>query len=92
VDGVNRLPQIIGYDHQRHLFLTHSLLDYSQEVEKTSKMPDWFACRIEEFTRNLLENEFWRKPLIRNRKERNLGADLIFLALPTGLKPEDVPS
>jgi hypothetical protein len=88
VDGVDRLPQIIGYDHRRHMLLPHSLLEYSHHVEKTSKMPDWFESGMQEFTRNLLESQFRRKPLIRNHKERNLGADLIFMALPTGLKPE----
>jgi hypothetical protein len=58
-------------------------------------MPFWFVSNIEKFTGNLFEKQLLTKPLFRN-KERNLAADLIFMALPTGLRPQpkmvDVPS
>jgi hypothetical protein len=96
VEGIDRLPQIIGYDDSHHMLLPHSLLKYSQHVQDHSKMPFWFVSGIEEFTWNLFEKQLRTKPLFRNNKERNLAADLIFMALPTGLRPEpkmvNVPS
>jgi hypothetical protein len=87
VEGINRLPQIISYDERHHMLLPHSLLNYSQYVEEQSNMPFWFSG-IEEFARHLFEKQFRTKPLIRNKKERNLTADLIFMALLTGLRPQ----
>jgi hypothetical protein len=39
VDGIDQLPQIIGYDQKRHRLLLHSLLNYSQYIKTQSNMP-----------------------------------------------------
>jgi hypothetical protein len=39
VDGINQLPQVIGYDQRCHRLLPHSLFNYSQYVETHSNMP-----------------------------------------------------
>jgi hypothetical protein len=36
----------------------------------------------------LFEKQFRMKPLVRNKEERKLAADLNFMALPTGLRPQ----
>ena len=86
IKGIQRAPHVIGYDPKRHLLIESSLLEFSSFVETENKLPEWVK-QVEEWTDMLLEKKLRMGPLVRGKKERKFGADLIFQALPTGFRP-----
>lgn len=51
-------------------------------------MPVWIA-QVEQWIRSLRERNLRTRPLLRSKKERPFGADLIFMALPTNCRPSE---
>lgn len=85
IHGLERFPRLIGYDEKRHVLVETSLLDYSSFVQSHGANPEWVNS-FEAWVADLIKKKHRDGGIMIRKKERMFGADLIFMALPTGFK------
>jgi hypothetical protein len=95
--GLQWFPRTLGNRRDRHLFIPYGLDDLFQYVSENCEWPTWFKNPCESFLQNYSTEVDRTKPISRQKKfPLEFGADLIFLALPTGRMtvkaPRPVPS
>jgi hypothetical protein len=83
---LERRPRIIGYEQKRHLLVWTSLLEYNKQSKALKRMPNW-TMQIEDLVKLVNSMRVRSRRIICNGKDRSVGPDLIFMALPTGCMP-----